>query len=103
LLDTHGERRNTRNTAQGGRGGSAAAANATHVKHLRVAQRAFKACNNLLKANLNRSKMDFSEQTPEEKLKLSQVLSGAGKVITAAAPFVPALQPVAAVIGALKK
>ena len=47
--------------------------------------------------------MDFAEQTPEEKLKLSQVLNVAGKVIPAVAPFVPALQPVAAVIGALKK
>ena len=47
--------------------------------------------------------MDFSEQTPEEKLKLSQVLGAAVKVIPAVAPFVPALQPVAAVIGALKK
>jgi hypothetical protein len=54
-------------------------------------------------ANLNNSKMDFAEQTPEEKLKLGQVLSGAAKIIPAVAPFVPALQPVAAVIGALKK
>ena len=48
--------------------------------------------------NLNRSKMDFAEQTPEEKKGINL-----GKVIGAVAPFVPALQPVAAVIGALKK
>jgi hypothetical protein len=47
--------------------------------------------------------MDFSEQTPEEKLKLGNILKPLGKIIPAIAPFVPALQPVAAVIGALKK
>ena len=47
--------------------------------------------------------MDFSEQTPEEKLKLGNLLKPIIKIIPAIAPFVPALQPVAAVIGALKK
>ena len=42
--------------------------------------------------------MDFAEQTPEEKKGINL-----GKVIGVVAPFVPALQPVAAVIGALKK
>ena len=45
--------------------------------------------------------MDFAEQTPEEKKGIN--LGKVGKVIGAVAPFVPALQPVAAVIGALKK
>jgi len=50
------------------------------------------------------STMDFSGETPEEKkLRLGGVLNVAGKIIPAIAPFVPALQPVAAVIGALKK
>ena len=53
---------------------------------------------------MNRSKTDFSEETPEEKkLNLGKIVQVAGKVIPAIAPFVPALQPVAAVIGALKK
>ena len=51
--------------------------------------------------------MDFSSETPEEKLKLGKLLGGVGKVIgkvvPAIAPFVPALQPAAAIIGALKK
>ena len=48
--------------------------------------------------------MDFSEETPEEKkLRLGGIVKVAGKIIPAIAPFVPALQPVAAVIGALKK
>ena len=48
--------------------------------------------------------MDFSGETPEEKkLRLGGVLNVAGKIIPAIAPFVPALQPVAAVIGARKK
>jgi hypothetical protein len=47
---------------------------------------------------------DFSNETPEEKkLRLGGLLKVAGAVIPAVAPFVPALQPVAAVIGALKK
>jgi hypothetical protein len=48
--------------------------------------------------------MDFSAETPEEKkIRLGGVVNVVGKVIPAIAPFVPALQPVAAVIGALKK
>jgi hypothetical protein len=48
--------------------------------------------------------MDFSEETPEEKkIRLGGIVQVAGKIIPAIAPFVPALQPVAAVIGALKK
>jgi hypothetical protein len=48
--------------------------------------------------------MDFSEETPEEKkIRLGGIIQVAGKIIPAIAPFVPALQPVAAVIGALKK
>ena len=46
--------------------------------------------------------MDFAEQTPEEKLKLGNAVTFK-PCITIVAPFVPALQPVAAVIGALKK
>jgi hypothetical protein len=50
------------------------------------------------------STMDFSGETPEEKkIRLGGVVKVAGKIIPAIAPFVPALQPVAAVIGALKK
>jgi hypothetical protein len=48
--------------------------------------------------------MDFSEETPEEKkIRLGGLIKIVGAVIPAIAPFVPALQPVAAVIGALKK
>ena len=48
--------------------------------------------------------MDFSEETPEEKkIRLGGIIKIAGAIIPAIAPFVPALQPVAAVIGALKK
>jgi len=47
--------------------------------------------------------MDFAEQTPEEKLKLGSILKPLVKIVPVIAPFVPVLQPVAAVIGALKK
>lgn len=48
--------------------------------------------------------MNFSEETPEEKkIRLGGIVQVAGKIIPAITPFVPALQPVAAVIGALKK
>lgn len=48
--------------------------------------------------------MDFSEETPEEKkIRLGGIINVAGKIIPAIAPFVPALQPVAAIIGAIKK
>jgi hypothetical protein len=48
--------------------------------------------------------MDFSGETPEEKkIRLGGVVKVAGKIIPAIAPFVPALQPVSAVIVALKK
>jgi hypothetical protein len=46
--------------------------------------------------------MDFSEETFEEKkVCLGKIIDTAIKVIPAVAPFVPALQPVAAIIGAL--
>lgn len=48
--------------------------------------------------------MDFSNETPEEKkLRLGGIVKVAGKIIPVVAPFVPALQPVAAVIGAIKQ
>jgi len=48
--------------------------------------------------------MDFSDETPEEKkLRLGGIIKVAGKIIPAIAPFVPALQPVAAIIGAVKQ
>jgi hypothetical protein len=48
--------------------------------------------------------MDFSNETPEEKkLRLGGIVKVAGKIIPAIAPFVPALQPVAAIIGAVKQ
>lgn len=48
--------------------------------------------------------MDFSEETPEEKkIRLGGIINVAGKIIPVIAPFVPALQPVAAIIGAIKK
>jgi hypothetical protein len=48
--------------------------------------------------------MDFSGETPEEKkIRLGGIVRVAGKIIPAIAPFVPALQPVAAVIVSLKK
>jgi hypothetical protein len=90
----HGEARNTGSTrAQRGRWQSRA---------LRV----FKEGQNCWLVSLNITKMDtdFSNETPEEKkLRLGGVLKVVGAVIPAVAPFVPALQPVAAVIGALKK
>jgi hypothetical protein len=53
---------------------------------------------------LNRSKTDFSEETPEEKkLNVGKNVQVAGKMIPTVVPYVPALQPVTAVIGALKK
>jgi hypothetical protein len=51
--------------------------------------------------------MDFSEETPEDKFKLGHflgsVVKGVVKVVPAIAPFVPALQPAATIIGAIKK
>jgi hypothetical protein len=48
--------------------------------------------------------MDFSAETPEEKrIRLGGIVKVAGKIIPAIAPFVPVLQPVSAVIVALKK
>ena len=48
--------------------------------------------------------MDFSAETPEEKkIRLGRIIKIAGAIIPAIAPFVPALQPAAAIIGALKK
>jgi hypothetical protein len=53
---------------------------------------------------LNRSKMDFSEETPEEKkLRPGGILSLAGKITGALAPVVPALAPVAGVIGGVQQ
>ena len=51
------------------------------------------------------TKMDFSnEQSPEEKkINVGKIIQTAGKVIHAAAPFVPVLQPIDAVITAVKK
>jgi hypothetical protein len=47
--------------------------------------------------------MDFSAETPEEKkLRLGGVIKIAERVLPALAPFVPALQPVAAVVGAIR-
>jgi hypothetical protein len=46
--------------------------------------------------------MDFSEETPEEKkIRLGGVVKVIERVLPAIAPFVPALQPVAAVVGAV--
>lgn len=48
--------------------------------------------------------MDFSDETPEEKkIRLGGIIKVAGKIIPVIAPFVPALQPVAAIIGAIKQ
>ena len=59
---------------------------------------------NIIADNQFELTMDFSEETPEEKkIRLGGILKIAGAIIPAIAPFVPALQPVAAVIGALKK
>jgi len=47
--------------------------------------------------------MDFSAETPEEKkLRLGGIVKIAERVLPAVAPFVPALQPVAAVVGAIR-
>jgi hypothetical protein len=55
-------------------------------------------------AILNRSKMDFSEETPEEKkLRLGGILNVAGKITGALAPVVPGLAPVAQVIGGVQQ
>ena len=46
--------------------------------------------------------MDFSAETPEEKkIRLGGVVKVVERVLPAIAPFVPALQPVAAVVGAV--
>ena len=48
--------------------------------------------------------LDFSNETPEEKkLRLGGIIKVAGNIIPLVTPFVPALQPVAAIIGAIKK
>jgi hypothetical protein len=48
--------------------------------------------------------MDFSEETPEEKkIRLGGIIKVAERVLPAIAPFVPALQPVAAVVGAIRR
>jgi hypothetical protein len=47
--------------------------------------------------------MDFSAETPEEKkIRLGGVVKVVERVLPAIAPFVPALQPVAAVVGAIR-
>ena len=47
--------------------------------------------------------MDFSEETPEEKkIRLGGIIKVAERVLPAIAPFVPALQPVAAVVDAIR-
>ena len=47
--------------------------------------------------------MDFSAETPEEKkIRLGGVVKVIERVLPAIAPFVPALQPVAAVVGAIR-
>ncbi len=48
--------------------------------------------------------MDFSNETPEEKkLRLSGLLNGVGKAVTALAPVFPALAPAAQVIGGVQQ
>ena len=48
--------------------------------------------------------MDFSEETPEEKkIRLGGIIKVAERVLPAIAPFVPALQPIAAVVGAIRR
>ena len=52
----------------------------------------------------NRLKMDFAEETPEEKkIRLGKVLQVAGQVTGALAPVIPALAPVAGVIGGVQQ
>jgi hypothetical protein len=47
--------------------------------------------------------MDFSAETPEEKkLRLGGIVQVVERVLPAIAPFVPALQPIAAVVGAIR-
>jgi hypothetical protein len=47
--------------------------------------------------------MDFSAETPEEKkIRLGGIVNIVERVLPAVAPFVPALQPVAAVVGAIR-
>lgn len=48
--------------------------------------------------------MDFSEETPEEKkIRLGGIVKIVERVLPAVAPFVPALQPIAAVVGAIRR
>jgi hypothetical protein len=47
--------------------------------------------------------MDFTEETEEKKINIGKVLGTVANVVTHVAPFVPALQPVAGVIAAVKK
>ena len=48
--------------------------------------------------------MDFSEETPEEKkIRLGGIVKVVERVLPAIAPFVPALQPIAAVVGAIRR
>jgi hypothetical protein len=47
--------------------------------------------------------MDFTEETEEKKINIGKVINTATKIVTNVAPFVPALQPAAAVIAAVKK
>ena len=48
--------------------------------------------------------MDFSAETPEEKkIRLGGIIKVAERVLPAIAPFVPELQPVAAVVGAIRR
>jgi len=47
--------------------------------------------------------MDFSAETPEEKkIRRGGIVTVVERVLPAVAPFVPALQPVAAVVGAIR-
>ena len=47
--------------------------------------------------------MDFSAETPEEKkIRLGGIVKIVERVLPAVAPFVPALQPIAAVVGAIR-
>ena len=57
---------------------------------------------NIIADNQFELTMDFSEETPEEKkIRLGGVVKVIERVLPAIAPFVPALQPVAAVVGAV--
>jgi len=47
--------------------------------------------------------MDFSAETPEEKkIRLGGIVKIVERVLPIVAPFVPVLQPVAAVVGAIR-